>query len=187
MKAWLKISIFLILILSLLAVSLPAGVSAADNKPSCSTRYTVKSGDSLGSIADKYNVKVVDIDKANNLHSPYTIYVWQSLCIPANSKPESSHPDYAKYLAANFTANLTSEKVNIRTSNFPKGSTYYVKVAPVGTAMSKYVKIGQLKTKSGGVISAGFLLTKEMKKYNQLSVCLKNVTTDAQICRVANK
>jgi hypothetical protein len=187
MKAWIKSTLILILVLSLFTASLPGVVSAATSGPTCLARYTVKSGDTLGKVADKYQVKVVDLVASSKLQNPYTIYVGQTLCIPSGSKPESTHPDYANALAADFKANLTSDKVNIRTSNFPKSSAYYVKVAPVGSSMSKYVKIGQLKTKSGGVISAGFLLTKEMKKLNQMSVCLKNVITDAQICRIANK
>ncbi len=57
----------------------PAPVSA----PSAATTHVVKAGESLGSIAKKYAVKVGDIATANNIADPTKLRVGQTLKIPA--------------------------------------------------------------------------------------------------------
>jgi len=47
--------------------------------------YRVKSGDTLSEIAQKFNVSIKDIIKANNLRKPYIIRVGQVLRIPIKS------------------------------------------------------------------------------------------------------
>ncbi len=47
-------------------------------------RYTVKTGDLLWKIAVRYNVKVEDIIKANNIEAPYYIYIGQTIIIPVS-------------------------------------------------------------------------------------------------------
>ncbi|HLV09366.1 MAG TPA: LysM peptidoglycan-binding domain-containing protein [Halanaerobiales bacterium] len=67
-----------------------------DNKTSIS--YTVKSGDLLWKLAERYNIEVADIIKANNIQYPYYIYIGQSLIIPVqedyDSKPSQPDPGY---------------------------------------------------------------------------------------------
>jgi LysM repeat protein len=57
------------------------------------TIYVVKSGDSLGSIAQQYQVSVEDIMAANNLTDPNVLNVGLSLIIPvAGSVPPTAEP-----------------------------------------------------------------------------------------------
>ena len=44
--------------------------------------YVVKSGDTLSSIASKYNTTYQDIAKYNNIENPNIIYVGQEIKIP---------------------------------------------------------------------------------------------------------
>ena len=50
------------------------------------TRYTVKSGDYLGKIAQKYNVKVSSIKKWNNLKNSHKLKIGQRLTIYTNHR-----------------------------------------------------------------------------------------------------
>ncbi|WP_156889792.1 LysM peptidoglycan-binding domain-containing protein [Planococcus lenghuensis] len=50
--------------------------------PATTVRYTVKSGDTLYSIAQRYNVSVMKIASANNISNPSLIRVGQVLVIP---------------------------------------------------------------------------------------------------------
>jgi len=51
----------------------------------CRVRYIVQSGDSLSRIGNKFGVLWQDIASANNILSPYYIYIGQQLAIPLNS------------------------------------------------------------------------------------------------------
>ena len=64
-------------------------VPASQNNISSPIIYTVKKGDSLYSIATKYNVTVNDIKKLNNLSSN-NLSIGQKLNIPSNSNTSSS-------------------------------------------------------------------------------------------------
>lgn len=57
-------------------------IPKAPAPPTAVVKYTVKSGDTLYSIARKYNTTVAKIAAANKIPSPYIIYVGQVLVIP---------------------------------------------------------------------------------------------------------
>jgi LysM repeat protein len=72
-------------------VSLPGSsptpaVSANASTPATVTpgAYVVQSGDTLGGIADKYNLTVAQLMAANNLTDPNVLHVGQTLVIPGN-------------------------------------------------------------------------------------------------------
>ncbi|QTL99511.1 LysM peptidoglycan-binding domain-containing protein [Iocasia frigidifontis] len=57
--------------------------------------YTVKQGDLLYKIAQRYNISVNELIRANNISSPYYIYIGQSLIIPGKQeKPAENNTDY---------------------------------------------------------------------------------------------
>jgi len=65
-----------------------------NNENTNSIRYTVKSGDLLWKIAQKYNVTVQEIINLNNINSPYYIYIGQTILIPGeeeNNQPQNSY------------------------------------------------------------------------------------------------
>ena len=57
--------------------------------PGSSVKYTVRSGDTLGSIARKYGTTVQAIVTANNIADANTIYVGQVLTIPSSGSAPS--------------------------------------------------------------------------------------------------
>lgn len=67
--------------------------------PVTTTKYTVKSGDTLYSIAQKYNTTVNHIREANNINNVNLIRVGQVLQLPRTNAPV--------YYTVNFGDNLT--------------------------------------------------------------------------------
>ncbi|MFP4015919.1 MAG: LysM peptidoglycan-binding domain-containing protein, partial [Halanaerobiales bacterium] len=57
-----------------------------NNDDSSYIRYTVKTGDLLYKIAQRYGVSVQEIIKLNNIKSPYYIYIGQSIRIPGEEE-----------------------------------------------------------------------------------------------------
>jgi len=75
--------------------STPAAVSSAPVESAASgssMTHVVKTGDTLGSIARKYQVKVGDIAAANNIADPTKIRVGQKLKIPGWQAPAAAKP-----------------------------------------------------------------------------------------------
>jgi LysM repeat protein len=65
------------------------GDTAASKAPGDVVKHTVKSGESLSSIAQKYGVKVGDIAAANSISDPQKIRLGQELVIPGWQAPAS--------------------------------------------------------------------------------------------------
>lgn len=59
-----------------------------DDKPSCDTYYVVKAGDTLYSIARKYDVTVAELMAANPGVDPDNLQVGAILCIPKGGSPK---------------------------------------------------------------------------------------------------
>lgn len=53
-----------------------------ETSSSCETQHTIRWGETLHSIAERYESSVLSIVEANNLSNPRLIYVGQVLCIP---------------------------------------------------------------------------------------------------------
>lgn len=62
--------------------SIEADSDATATPSACDTQHTVKSGETLHMIAQKYDTSVLDIADANELDNPRVIYPGQVLCIP---------------------------------------------------------------------------------------------------------
>ncbi len=86
-----------VLVLPAGGASAPATAAPADavaSAPSGSSMtHVVKTGDTLGSIAHKYQVKVGDIAAANNIADPTKIRVGQKLKIPGWQAPSAAKSD----------------------------------------------------------------------------------------------
>jgi len=75
---------------------------------SSSTKYTVKSGESLGSIARKFHVRISEIALANSLSDPKSLHAGQVLVIP------SAHlrkPSTAASAPANAPTRMSTVKI----------------------------------------------------------------------------
>tara|TARA_Y100000389_G_scaffold24882_1_gene21605 strand:- start:3336 stop:5093 length:1758 start_codon:yes stop_codon:yes gene_type:complete len=60
--------------------------------------YKVKSGDTLGHIAEKYNTRAAEIRKWNNMGNSSNIYPKQKLSLFVNSKPDKDTPTKNVYI-----------------------------------------------------------------------------------------
>lgn len=63
-------------------VTTPSGPVFSDDFPKEGISYTVKSGDTLSSIASRYNSTVRDIRNANRIENPSALQIGQTLFIP---------------------------------------------------------------------------------------------------------
>ena len=72
-------------------VCIPA---SAPPKPPCSGGfyYTIKAGDTLYNLANRYNVTVTDILRANPFIDPNNLQIGQVICIPGAAPPQPSCP-----------------------------------------------------------------------------------------------
>ncbi len=171
----------LLLIATLIAISSPrpAPALAAD----CAVSHTVVSGDTLSSIALKYNTTVAAIAAENNLKEPYTLQVGQVLCIPgASSSSSSSGTTTTKPSKPAFTVTFepSGRHITVKTSNYPKKNTFAVNASGQGTA--KY-HLGLLKTtKSNTSVQKTYQLPKSLRGAGEVTVCLKNKQFDNLQC-----
>ncbi len=75
--------------------------SAGSSKPSITyTTYTVKSGDTIWSIANNHNIPQSDLMNANGFTTSTVLYVGQKIKIPVHNVPvkETPGPQYGEYL-----------------------------------------------------------------------------------------
>jgi len=183
--------IFIILIIiSIITASTPAMVNAAPFlKIACAFDYHIRKNDTLGKIASRHGVKSVDIVRVNSLKKPYAIYIGQTICIPNKSKEgfKDIPVVYANARAAYFVIGWERKGIKIRTIDFPKNESYFVKVNDPNVGISRSEKLGTLRTGKKGVNSFNYPLPKELRDATVIHVCLKNTSTDLLLCNVLYK
>ncbi|MEJ2266326.1 MAG: LysM peptidoglycan-binding domain-containing protein [Anaerolineales bacterium] len=172
-----------LLVLAVLVTALPQPSLAATDE-SCRSTYTVKSGDYLSRIADDFDVSLSDLANANDLKSPYMIYIGQQLCIPGKSSSGSSGSTGSSSAGskASISVSKSKEAITITTSNFPTKNSYYVKVDNARDNKLEWSKVGVLNTGKESSVKASFKLPDALKNASSLNVCLKNIYTDAMVC-----
>ena len=72
---------------------------AAASAPASSTKYTVKSGESLGAIARKFHVRLSELAIANSISDPKNVHPGQILIIPASARATKASPAPAPTIA----------------------------------------------------------------------------------------
>ncbi len=158
-------------------------LSLNSTTPGCKTYHTIRSGESLNTIAQKYDVLFKKLIQANNISRPFSIYVYQVLCIPDTpQKYKANIPYEAKLPAADFTFQYTGSTLVIKAVNFPSKGTYYVRVGGLSTPTS--AKIGLFKSGKGGSVTRKYYLMKPWNNTTLSQVCLKDAHHNTLICRV---
>lgn len=156
---------------------------AAPQAQTCSTYHTVSAGETVSSIALKYNITVAELAAANNLKEPYTIFVGQKLCIPGSAAATSA-PTTSTPTGPGFTIkqSKTGESVTITVTNYPKKQPYYVRAEYGKFPDIRSKKIGTLRTNNQGKAERTFRLPKQYRTLPYVRICLKNAFTDAVQC-----
>lgn len=174
----------LLIVVAFFAVALSlTGTAQAQN---CARSYTVESGDTLSSIAIEFNTTVAELARLNNLTEPYTIFVNQTLCVPgssATSTPTSSSSSGSRSTSggANFSVIDNGKKVTLVVEDSPARGAYFVRIRERGVGTTVY-KVGFLKTNKEGEAVRTYRVPDELID-TDITVCLKDMNTDALYCR----
>jgi hypothetical protein len=179
------VSVSLLFVVTLLASALPSQqASASAPAATCAKYHTVASGETLSSIALKYNVTVEEIAAANNLKTPYTIYVGQSLCIPAATGTTPA-PTTSAGTTSGAKIEARSDRygfITVATDGMKPKTPYYVKVSFYFYSKLVTAKLGTMRTDKNGDANKTFRLPKNFRNQPKLTVCLKNPYTDVATC-----
>jgi lysozyme len=173
----------LLLVMAMLMGALPSAALAAEPAQSCTANYTVKSGDTLSSIAAQYNVNWQDIATANKLNSPYVLTIGQALCVPGAATTTTSSTGTTTTTATKgFTIATAGNRLVITVTKFSKKATYYVRANDGSRDNNNWLRLGRLRTDKNGNAEVSFQLTKGLRNTTDLAVCLKNVRNDDVNC-----
>lgn len=143
------------LIISVAAFAQPV---AASNQAavSCKQWHTVKSGETLSSIARIYGVKWQDIAKLNNLSSPYLIRPGQKLCISATSTivtPTPPPPPINTNVRVYATRVKEDMEVTLAGKSLAANTTYTVYLSKYKNTKSERLKAGTVNSDNNGAFS----------------------------------
>jgi len=182
---WLLWAMTILLILSLLAGIFPQNAFAAKEK--CRWYHEVARLDTLDKLFRRYGVAANQVAHANDLKSPYTIYVGQTLCIPAEKDPDVKGKVSSSQAAARavyFTAGRTETHALVYTYNYPK-NTVRVKAYNAAARSPKMYDLGFIDiAKTGNQRYLTFKLPKALVNAADLRVCLKDRKTGNLQCVV---
>jgi LysM repeat protein len=169
--------ICLTLLLTLALSVFPQSQAAA---VTCKYKHKVQQGETLSYIANLYGISWIKIADANNLQAPYTVVPGQVLCIPEGEKNASSTPTSKKGKEPILTVSSGITNVLVSVENFPKKTSYYVRVYPSDRPVS--YRLGVFTTNKEGDFTDWFKLPLFVRRTATMTLCVKNVWTDAASC-----
>jgi hypothetical protein len=100
--------------------------------------------------------------------------------IVSEEETTSSSSSSSKNLS--FTVTRTSTSVIINTSKFPKNNIYFVRVAALGVKEPTWYRIGTLRTKNDTSGRYTYKMPDDLKKVDNITLCLKNTVNDNVYC-----
>jgi spore germination protein YaaH len=165
---FIQVALAIVIAFAVLAAAKPQSAQAA----SCKDTHTVKAGESIYSIAKKYETTPYKIAQANNMEKPYTVTVGEQLCIPKLPEPSS---DYS------WTATLKNGKVSVTGEDFKKSWSFFIKVRE--DLDEPWYKLGKVVTNKSGIIDEEDKLPKDLTNAKILYVCLKDGVTNYLDCK----
>lgn len=171
-----SLALMALVALTLLAGSFPLTAQAASAP--CVTYYTYKKGDTPASVAHTFGLAWWEIGLANNMKYPYKPAVGQRLCIPPKGWAANQTT-----VPGNMYASSKGSKVTVVASAFTERNLWVVKVKDTTGKVSGDYKIGRMLIPKTTTVRGSFNLPMELQKSTYLTVCLKNQTTDAKICK----
>jgi hypothetical protein len=166
------------LILTLAMSIFPQSQAAA---VTCKYKNRLQQGETITYLANLYGVSWTLIADANNMQPPYTISPGQVLCIPAggtNNPNTTPNPKKGKAPVLDAVSGLNEVLVSVQ--NFPKRTSYYVRVSPSGWGVS--YRLGVFTTNKEGNFTDWFKLPGYVRRSSTMTLCVKNVWTDNASC-----
>lgn len=178
-----KQALFSVLVaLALLVASLPqSNVAAQTTQTNCRTFYVVQEGDTTPKIAQTYGFKWRVIARANDMNPADKLVVGERLCIPPADTTDDDDRQSANPRAT-ITATISGGRIVLATSNFSTRSAFKVKVRPATTGVGGWHVVGNLNIGRNESLTTVYTLPQELRGVPNISVCLKNLTTDELHC-----
>jgi LysM repeat protein len=167
------ITLVIALLLSVFPQSLAAAVT-------CKYKHKVQQGETVTYIANLYGISWTKIVDANNMQPPYTVVPGQVLCIPEGDKNAVSTPTKKKGKEPVLQVASNLSQVLVSVENFPKRTSYYVRVSPSNFSVS--YRLGVFTTNKDGEFTDWFRLPPYVRRSPMMTLCVKNVWTDAASC-----
>lgn len=103
-----------------------AGSANADqttNTNADQTKVTVKSGDTLWSLAQQNNVSLDSLEQANNKTSDFMIYVGEQLTLPSNASANNQQTTQSQSVQANSSQAQPAQQTQSTTTQNTSAST----------------------------------------------------------------
>lgn len=173
----------IMLMVALAVGMLPQSAQAAPSLATCESKYTVQAGDTLTSIALTYGVDFFELANANNLKSPYEIFVGDVLCIPAGSSTSDDDDSSSSSTSTKkWEFSRVGDYVVVKGNNLDKNRSYYVKVSNSLKLFSPWYKIGLFNNNKNINYSQSYKLPRLLRDNIYVTVCTKSGTTDVVYC-----
>lgn len=124
--------------------------------------YTVRSGDTLSGIAARYGLDYLAVARLNNIPSPYTIYVNQSLKLKSTGSRQNSTPPIV--LNNQKQQQKTADQIQRRNLPSPNPKPSVNRVQPVTPPITEPAQNGlQWLRPSNGPVIQNYSLTNNIK------------------------
>ena len=168
-----------LLALSMMAAALPQpALAAGATTATCTSYYTVKTGDTKNKIADAFGLTWAEIAKANNLPANPKPVAGKKLCIPTKESVASAY--------GTMTASAAGKKLSVTMSGFDARSIWNVTVKDGTGGSNAFYKVGRIAAPAKGSLTGVYNLPQALWKTPALVVCVKNAASSKTICTKTN-
>jgi len=172
----------LLVVLAFLVSAVPQPALAAANLATCGKTYTVVAGDTLSSIAAKYNTTVQVLADLNDLKEPYVLSVGQKICLPAGATTTSSSSSSSSSKKLDFNVARSGTRLQVDVAGGPKKANYRVTVGTDRRTKTGWTRIGKIHV-SDSKGTGYFGLPQNLRKETSYIMCLKNMVSNDMLCK----
>ncbi len=162
---------------AVLSAPAPSALPAPALAVTCTTTYTVKSGDYLTSIAAAHGTKWRDIADLNSLANPNLIYPGQLLCLPAVSTTPVTTPVTATVVAPagvptlQIVSVVADQSVTLKAEGFPANQKIDVRMGKNGTLGAGGALVTTIDSGSGA-FTGTYTIPAELKGQGVIAIRL---------------
>ncbi len=184
-----RIAAAAVLVAAALYLLSPATAFAGD----CQAEHTVKRGETLWAIGRFYGVDWTGIATENTLANPNLIFPGQEFCIPEGTAPVSGGASAGASSGSGGVSSGASTvaplvpvptfsivsviedgKVEIRTSNYPAGVSFRVRMGLMGTRGINGTLVKTIDSGSGGSFTTTFDIPASLNGQDRIAIRLES-------------